>query len=452
MSTTTTGKAIRQLLSTLMGGVVEIGAQVGSGASTTTIVDTGNYKGRAIPSSLYDNATLRMTSGSLAGQTTYVDYIDGATGAIHLDPPLGGTPADTDEFEIWLHGVDPDYVDRLRDDCLQYTCSAWRQNVMTVVVDGDLQGVSNGAVAGDVTHWNVVGSATRTKALAGAPDAKSRFLLSVVHPTATTDFVDTDAVECQPSEIYFVEVPVKAYVTATSAAATASLIPLDVTNTATIPFGSAIRTSHTGRGWGHLSFSFQIPAGCFQFKLRLSSDTAASTTTWGQLACHKINSAQITLPDRINSKGRVGRTFLTTQVTNSTQYVNNFQFKMREYKNVERNRVGSNIVLYFNPALAYWNACYYYERGYFPRLQTTYITPAQRAAGDSAVTDCAIEYVSAALAEKLSKRLLDKLGAEWQDDWVRASTMFNYWEGEFGPEPQHIFENEQPVTIPQVRV
>lgn len=451
MSNTTTGKQIRQLLASLLGGVCEIGAQAGSGASTTTIVDTQNYAGRAIPSSMYDNAVLRMTSGSLAGQTTFIDYIDGSTGTIYLNPALSGTPADTDEFEIWLHGIDPDYVDRLRDDALQYTCSVWRQNVMTVIADGDLQTTTNGATPGDVSHWTVVGSATRTKGFASAPEAKSRFLLSVVHTTAASDFIDSDIVECQPDEIYFVEVPVKAYVTATSAPATATCQPYDADNSANIAFASAIRTTHTGRGWGKLSFSFQIPSNCYRFKLRLTSDTNASTTVWGQFACHKIHQTQLTLPDRIRTKSRVGRTFLTTQVQNSQQYLNNSQRKIREYKNVERNQVGSNVVLWFNPELAYWNACYYYERGYFPRLQTGYTTAAQRSAGDAATTDCQIEYVAAAVAEVLAKRMLDK-DASWQDKWVRATAMLNYWEGEFGPEPQHVFENSVPVVVPQLRV
>lgn len=443
MSTTTTGKAIRQALSTLIGGLVDIGQQVGSGGTTTTIVDAGNLKGRALPPSMYDNAVVRVSSGTRQGETTYVDYVDPSTGTIYLDPALTGALADGDEYEIWMRGVDPDYVDRLRDDCLQYLVSTWRQITLSCIPDGDLE-------TSGVTNWVVVSGATRSKSLGGFPDAKSRWMLSVVHTTASTDFIDSGNVDCQPGENYFLEVPVQAYVTATSAPATATVVPYDVTNSANMTYGG-IRIAHTGRGWGRLSLYFTIPADCYQFKIRLKSDTNASTTNWGQFSCHHRDATEFTLPDRIRSKKRVGHTFWTGQVTPATNWVNNTRLKFREYKNVEREQIGSNVVLFFNPGTSN-NAIYFYERGYFARLESGYVTPAQRLAGDSATTDAPLEYAAAVLAEQLTKRMLDKYGSDWQDDWVRASTWSNYWEGEFGPEPQRIHENTQPVYIPDLRV
>ncbi len=443
MSTTTTGLLIREQLKRYIGGLMEIGAQVGAGGSATTIVDAGNLKGRALPASLYDNAQLRVTSGTRAGETTFIDYVDPATGTIYVDAPLTGALADTDTYEIFMRGVDSDDLDIIRDDVLQNTVSTWRCLPITCIPDGDFE------TAG-VTHWAAVSGATRTKALGGSPDTKGRWQLSVVHTTASSDIVDSDTMECQPNEIYFLEVPVKAYVTATSAAAKATLQPYDVTNTANISLGGP-RTSHTGRGWGRIALYFQIPAGCYQFKVRLLSDTNASTTVWGPIACHHRDATEITLPDRIRTKKRVGRSFLTTQVTNSTGWVNNTRYKMRDYKNVERVQMGSNVELWFNPPLGN-NACYYYERGYFAALQSSYVLPSQRSAGDSATTDAPVEYIAAAIAERFTKMQLDKLGAEWQDDWVRASAWLNYWEGQFGPEPVHIYENEQPVMIPHLKV
>lgn len=443
MATTYTGTQLRQMIVSYLGGVMDIGQQVGAGGSTTTIVDAGNLKGRNLPSSKYDNATVRVTTGTRKGETTYVDYLDPSTGTLFLDPPLTGALGDGDEYEIWMRGIDPDDVDRWRDDVLQQVCSTWRQIGLTIIPDGDLE------TAG-VTHWNVVSGATRTKALGGFPDVKTRWQLSVVHTTASTDFIDTDTMDCQPGEYYYLEVPLKAYVTATSAAATASLIPFDVTNSVNITVGGQ-RTTHTGRGWGRLGILFTIPAGCYQFKLRLKCDTNASTTVWGGICLMNIRATEITLDDRIRTKRRVGKTFLTTQVRNSAQVVNNTRFKIREYHNVERNQIGSNVVLTFNPEFGQ-QAVYYYERGYFARLSAAYVTPAQRTVGDAATTDAPLEYVGAALAEKIAKLMLDKYGAEWQDRWARASAWFNYWEGEFGPEPQRIHEQETPVHIPNLTV
>jgi hypothetical protein len=443
MATTVTGQQIRQQLASILGGVMEIGQQVGASGSATTIVDAGNLKGRNLPSSMYDNAQVRVTSGMRAGETTYVDYLDPATGTLYLDPALTGALADGDEYEVWMKGVDPDWVDRLRDDVLQFTVSTWRQNPVTIITDGDLE-------MPGVTHWNIVGSATRTKSLGGAPDVKSRWQLAIVHTTAASDFIDSDAIDCQPGEYYYFEAPVKAYVTATGAVATASMVPQDVTNTAAITVGGQ-RTTHAGRGWGRLGILFTIPTGCYQFKLRFKSDTAASTTVWGGMCLMNVRATEITLPDRIRTKRRVGKTFLTTQVRNSAQVVNNTRMKLPEYHNVERNQIGSNVVLFFYPQFGQ-QVVYYYERGYFARLSAAYVTPAQRLVGDAATTDAPLEYAGAALAEKVTKLMLDKFGADWQDDWARASAMLNYWEGEFGPEPQRVHESETPVSIPNLRV
>lgn len=443
MSSTYTGKEIRQGLIEEHSDLLFLGAQAGSGSTATTIVDT-ELEGRAISAQMFDGAIVLIASGTRAGERTRVDYLDPDTGTIYLDPALSGALADTDEYEIWLRGVDPDYVMRLRDHCAATVCSIWRQNVITVIADGDLE-------AAGVTNWTAAGGATRSKTLGGFPDVKSRRHLAVVHTTAATDYVESDGVDCLPGERYFLECPVQAYVTATPASpAVASIDVRDLSNTASISLGG-IRTSHTGRGWGRISVLFTIPDNCYRFSIRLKSATASSTTVWGGIACHLREGTEFTLPDRIRSKKRVGRTFYTSQVVNATSEVNRARYKLRPYWNVERNQVGSNVELMFQPGLPD-SAVYYYERGYFDRLQTNYFTVAGRTAGDTATTDCPKEYIVAALAERLTKRMLDKHGAEWQDDWVRASATLNYWEGVFGTEPQMVHENEHPVVIPDLKV
>ena len=444
MSTTTTGEEIRQGLVEEHSDMLYLGAQAGSGGSSTTIVDT-ELEGRAVSAQMFDGAILRVSSGTRAGERTRIDYLDPDTGTLNLDPALSGALADTDTYEIWLRGIDPDYVDRLRDHCLATVCSVWRQNVVTVIPDGDLE-------ASGVTNWTAAGGATRSKGYGGFPDVKARRRLSVVHTTAATDYVESDPVDCLPGERYFLEVPIQAYVTATPASpAVASIDVRDLSNTASVSLGG-IRSSHTGRGWGRISLLFTIPTDCYRFSIRLKSATASSTTVWGQFACHLSDGTEFTLPDRVRSKKRVGKTFFTGDVISDTSAINRARYKLRPYWNVERNQVGSNVELMFQPGLPN-NAVYYWERGYFDRLQTNYFTTAGRTTGDDATTDCPKEYIVAALAERLCKRMLDKPGGEeWQDDWARASATLNYWEGVFGPEPKMIHENEHPVVIPHFRV
>jgi hypothetical protein len=59
------------------------------------------------------------------------------------------------------------------------------------------------------------------------------------------------------------------------------------------------------------------------------------------------------------------------------------------------------------------------------------------------------EYIAAKLARQVTKWMLDKYGADWQDDWVRASADDDYWEGQMGPEPQMVSEGESTITVPQ---
>jgi hypothetical protein len=344
---------------------------------------------------------------------------------------------------VWFRGIDPDVVDRLRDDCLERFCSQWRPIPLSLIVDGDMEesGVSN---------WTAAGGATRTKALSTlANDATGRWNLLVVVTTATTDLVSAADINVSPGEMFYIEAPVSAYVTSSGAGANASIRVYDVTNAAYITLGGS-RTTHTGPGPGRLHILVTAPSGCYKMSVRITSTTASSTVVVGPIHCHKRNATRVVLPDRIRTRKRVGTTFGTTTpsagVATQTQEV-----KITERKNVERIQQGSRVIAFFNPALSE-EAVWFYERGYFARLSATYFSAAARIVGDDATTDCPKEYVVAALAERVAKHMMDTYGADWQDDWVRASTELAYWEGEFGPEPKFVEENETPVYIPQWRV
>lgn len=420
------------------------GAEVGAGAANY-ILDTTRLEGNALPSGLFDGAIVRITSGDRAGERSYVDYLDQDTGKLYLTPSLTGALADADTYEVWLKGIDPDMADRLRDEALRKTCSVWRVQTLCLIPDGDMD-------AADTTHWAVAGSATRTKGFGVFPEVHGRRQLSVIHTTAATDYVKSDTLSCQPGERWFFECPVSAYVTTGNAPAKATVVVQDLTNSAAIPLGG-IRTSHTGYGWGGISLLFTIPAGCYKIEFRLTSDTDASTTVWGPMVCFRRTKWRVSLPDRITSPKRVGTTFRTNSLNPAASEVNDSHYKLREYANVERKRIGSQVELWFNPPLENIPV-YYHERGYFDALQTSYYTAADRSGGDAAVTDCPRDYVVAATAEAVAKYMLAKnpTDPQWQAEWIRASADLNYWEGEFGPEPQYIESDEEPVFIPYIRV
>ena len=94
----TSGKEIRQGL-VEYGDWVFIGRQVGStGATTTAIPDATRLRGLALPSTLFNNSIVRITSGAQAGERTYVDYLDPNSGILYLNPALSTVLADGDEY------------------------------------------------------------------------------------------------------------------------------------------------------------------------------------------------------------------------------------------------------------------------------------------------------------------------------------------------------------------
>lgn len=437
---TVSGLQIREALAEQVGGWVFLGSATGVGAANY-IEDTIRLKGINLAAGLFDGCIVRIASGARAGERVYVDTLDPLTGFLYVTPSLTGVMAASDTYEVWQRGLDPDIVDRIRDDCLARFCSQWRPIAFSIITDGDMQ-------ESGVTHWTIAGGATRSKFFAQFPDAHWRRELRVVHTTAATDYVKSDSLYVNPGERFFLQTAVRAYVTATSAPATASIVVRDITNGADIPIGG-LKTSQIGRGQGHISILWSIPAGCYEIQLWLKSDTDASTTAWGPIYCHKRTKTRGSLPDRITSKERVGNFYALTQINPAQSEQADFRFRRKIA--ATRYQVGAQVEVNFEVVTDIF-AIGYSERGFFDRLQTDYFTAAGRTAGDAALTDCQKEYIVSSLATQVSKFMLDLYGESWQDDWVRNSSELAYWEGQFGPEPQYVEENTNAVYIPQVTV
>ncbi len=516
-----TGKEIRQGL-VEYGDWVFLGTQVGtSGATTTAIPDATRLKGLALPSTLFNNSIVRIASGAAAGERTYVDYLDPNSGILYVNTALSEALADGDEYEIWLKGIDPDIVDRLRDDCLQKFCSQWRVVAFAQVKDGDMEeppttaqvaivsstdaapiavtsaehglvtgasvtitghlvnlgangtfrvtvtsttaftldgtlapglgaGGATGTVlcANGVPDWTVTGSAIRNKLQSTFPNAHSRQSLRVSHPTGASDWVVSARIDVQPTDQWFLEVPVSCFTTSSpEIGTTASVIVEDLTNTGPISLTGV--ATHIGRGPGMISVTFTIPTGCYQMELRLKSDTNSSTSIWGGFALHERGQRRFSLPDRVTTRKRVGTFYTTGRETASATA--NEQYKNAPFQSIERVQVGGQVEIYVNPSTGEF-PMFYYERGYFERMSPAYFTTAHRLHGDMKSADIQKEYIISAVAARVAKFYLDKFGEEWQDDWIRASADFNYWEGQHGPEPKLISEVESELYIPQLNV
>ena len=86
---TTTGLAIRQGL-VEYGDWVLLGEATATGSDGASITDTERLQGVNLPSTLFNNCIVRIASGTRAGETAYVDYLDGDNGILYLTPSLNG--------------------------------------------------------------------------------------------------------------------------------------------------------------------------------------------------------------------------------------------------------------------------------------------------------------------------------------------------------------------------
>lgn len=441
-ATTITGQQIRKELATEHGDWVFLGAATATG-TTSYIVDTERLQGANLPSGAYDNCIVRITSGAAAGETTGVDYLDVDNGRLYLTPDISAALVLNDEYEIWLKGIDPYVVDRLRDNALDRWASTWRPVPLSIIVDGDFE-------MPNVTHWTAAGAATRSKVLSDfADEGATHWNLVVVNTNGAADYVESDSIPVQEGQRFYIEADVSSYVTSSSATAEAHIVAYDKSQSAAIALGG-VRTTHNGKGWGKLSILITIPTGCTLISIRLVGNTTSSTQVWGGIAMHRIGASRVNLPARIRTLKRVATNYLLSNPSSSAAFQGE-SFKVRQFRSSERQQIGGRVVVWFNPKLGQ-EAVWYYERGYFARLQTNYYTAAGRAAGDTATTDAPLEYVTAILASLLAEFYMQKYGDDWKDDFVQAKARWNYWEGQFGPEPKIVEEVEEPIYIPQLKV
>ena len=515
----TSGKEIRQGL-VEYGDWLFIGRQVlAVGATTTAIPDATRLRGLSLPSTLFNNSVVRITSGAQAGERTYVDYLDPNSGILYVNPALSAALKDTDEYEIWMRGIDPDIVDRLRDDCLQKFCSQWRVVSFAQLPDGDMEdapdtnlvaiasstnatpiavttstahglvtgasvnieghlvnlsangkwiitvtgtsvftldgstptgvGTTSGNVAcrNGVPRWTATGSSILNKISGNFPNTHSRQVLHVVGPASANDYATSQAIPVQPNDLWFLEVPCSAFLTAAPASlAIGTVTVIDVTNASgTIALTGV--TTHTGRGVGIISVLFEIPSGCYEILVRLGSSTNLATTVWGGISMHERDQYRFSLQDRVTSRKRVGGFYTLQRETESG--TSDERYKNAPFQSIERVQVGGQVEIYINPSTSEF-PMFYYERGYYERMNPNYFTTNNRLSGDLAMTDAQKEYIISATAARVAKYYLDKVGGEWQDDWIRASADFNYWEGQHGPEPKLIAEVESELYVPQI--
>lgn len=439
---TVTGQAIRERL--WRWGLIQL-AGVATGGDTSYLTDTARLQSNALSETIYDDCIVRITSGTSApdGELSYVDYLDTANGRLYVTPSFTGAVASTDTYEIWKAGVDPDDVDRARDEALTAVCSYWNHYPLSVVPNAGYKEALGSS------NWEVLlgsGSGAIAKATPSFPSEFFTDSLLCTNTDTADEGAESASIYVQPGQSWFFYVPVSVR------SGTAEVIIYDNTNGAEIDLNGT--ATETLRGWSGIELTFSIPTGCEDITVRLVGQGATDIVEWGPVFMHPQGATVVPLPARVINRNRIGAIYKLRDYAIADQSIYWGEEQMDEVAGVRRQQVGDAVKLRFEEDLE--DAPYVFaERTYYAALQTAYRNRANRTGGDLATTTCPIDYVVPALVRILAEQYMEKQPSQrdfWVNLWHRAMRELGVMERDFGPEPQAVQERGRVIYIPHVRV
>lgn len=308
-----------------------------------------------------------------------------ATGVLNVSPVLQSTPVAADTVELWAaQAPHPDDIDRARDRALTERCTRWRLNPLTWLTDGDF-------VSSTVSSAWVGANATAAKQVAAGVERFVERYLQVTNSAANGYMGQT--VNCNPGDSWTF------YVAAQAANNTSvcqlqvydltngALVPLSVTSFQLVTGGGTGTVSYSGRSWEDLAGNFVIPSGCKQISVRIGGAGSADITNWANFVLYPTGAHIFPLPRAVNTS-YVGYIF---ELRNVTEWPMDEMVILKSQPQVFDVGGGFTRLQFNSPVenrILFWQ-----EFAYYDALQTDYTTPAGRRAGDTALTNCPLDYI-----------------------------------------------------------
>lgn len=346
--------------------------------SDTTTVLTGTAG--------WSNGTPASTSTYYVtyGHVAKINYPDHADGDLTYDPAATTAIATATRYELWYHGIWPDFVDKAKDRALTTRCSRARAKPMSVLPDvEDWPVAAYSATAGGTTD-----AAGVTSALDFPDEIFARGM--TVTNSGAAGILSSKVLKVQPTEQY------RVFGRVSVSAQTASVRVRDLTNSADITLTGD--STFTLNGWQWFDITFTIPSGCGTIQLWLGGASASCVALWTGIGMLPTNETLLSLNSRVGSSHHVGRVYqymLPTTVGGSLY---------RREIQVNRETAGDGAVVLGDEPPGRW-PCYYIERHSYTVLQTDYFSKVDRATGDGTSTDCPIDYIAwATIVELLEAR------------------------------------------------
>ncbi len=433
--TTTTGLAIRQELQRY-GLIRLLGQATDTSGGTNRLRDTLRLNASPLAGTKFDGCYLRTTiAGGLTwGEQVMVDYLDSDAGDIYVDPVFTGAPTNAVTYEIWRAGINPDELDRLRDEALTTLCSQWFKVPISIVTNaGYLEETS------DVPDGWTATTTVLTQEDAAFPDGRFPFTMLVTNSSANGRAASTSIYAMRAGDKFYLYVPVSVRV------GTAELKVRDVTNSADITLSGT--TTETRRGWSGFEVTGQIPSSCDEIQVWLGCQGASDVAEYGPVFMMPQGTRQMPIRAQVNTEDDVGPVYAITTYPVASGQGNWGQSDRQEQKNIRK--IFNNGIGYFQwsgETIMSQRPHYYEERKFYTALSATYLTVAGRAAGDAAQTTCPLDYAAAATCKLVAEHYALMYPSElpfWQTVLVVATERLNKYERKYGPDPKATLTRER---------
>lgn len=442
---TTTGQDIRQELQRY-GLIRLLGQATDTAGGTNRLRDTTRLNATPLAGTRFDGCYLRVTaSGGVAdGEQVMVDYLDSDAGDVYVDPAFTSAPTNTTTYEIWRAGINPDDLDRLRDEALTSLCSQWLSVPVSIVTNAGY--IEQSA---DVPEGWTASNTALTQEDAAFPDSRFPFTMLVTNSGANGRAVSTSIYSIRAGDFFYLYVPVSVRV------GTAEIIVRDITNGADISLSGT--TIETRRGWSGFEVRGQIPSGCDEIQVWLSVQGASDVAEYGPVFMHPQQARQVGIRAQVDTKDDIGPVYRITRYPVASGQGQWSQDDRQEQKNIRK--IWNNDIGYFQWEAGNWmvdSPYYYEERVFYAALSTGgYLTAANRATGDAATTLCPLDYAAAATCKLIAEHyaLLYPWELEyWQTVLSVAQERFDKYERKYGPEAKATLTRERDLGRFWVRV
>ena len=432
---TTTGLAIRTELQRY-GLARLLGQATATAGGTNRLRDTLRLNASPLAGTKFDGCYLRTTAlgGAAWGEQVMVDYLDSDAGDVYVDPVFTSAPTNTVTYEIWRAGINPDELDRLRDEALTTLCSQWFKVPVSVVENAGY--IEQTADSPD--NWTA-SSSTITQEDADFPDGRFPHTILVTNSGANGAAKSDSIFAVRASDSFYLYVPVSTRV------GTSKIIVRDITNGADIALSGT--TTETRRGWSGFEVSGQVPATCDAIQVWLVNTSASGVSEFGPVFMMPRETRQMPIRVQVNTKDDVGPVYSLTTYPIASGQGNWGITDRQEEKNIRK--IFNNGVGYFQwslETLAKNRPHYYEERKFYTALSATYLTVAGRAAGDAATTVCPLDYAAAATCKLVAEHYALMYPSElpfWQTVLVVATERLNKYERKYGPDAKATLTRER---------